>query len=140
MCGTRESRPTALSYHAAYSRGSGRSRRGRWATSDSLALAPKPGLKAFRQRTAHRLLGWGDVEANNIGGFGRKVRVIALTPGLANREVDFMAAQEPPDILDVNLAQCTGQQGPRPACEPLPARFVPPPPHPLVGPLRITQF
>src|SRR5438477_6187156 len=29
------------------------------------------------------LRGRGDVETNNIGGFGRKVRVVALTPGLA---------------------------------------------------------
>src|ERR1700687_3555889 len=46
------------------------------------------------------LLGRGDIEANNIGGFGRKVRVVALTPGLANREVNLVAAQEPPDILE----------------------------------------
>src|SRR6266702_5991066 len=47
------------------------------------------------------LRGRGDVETNNIGGFGRKVRVVALTPGLASREVNLVAAQEPPDILDV---------------------------------------
>ncbi|MCA1458894.1 H-NS histone family protein [Bradyrhizobium sp. BRP22] len=47
------------------------------------------------------LRGRGDVEANNIGGFGRKVRVGALAPGLASREVNLVAAQEPPDILDV---------------------------------------
>ena len=47
----------------------------------------------------------GDAKADNIGGFGRKVRVVALTPGLASREVDLVATQEPPDILDVNIAQ-----------------------------------
>src|SRR5215470_3951317 len=44
----------------------------------------------------------GNVKADNIRGFGRKVRVVALTPGLASREVNLVAAQEPPDILDVN--------------------------------------
>src|SRR6478736_7414665 len=38
----------------------------------------------------------GDVKANDIGGFGRKVRVVALTPGLASCEVNLVAAQEPP--------------------------------------------
>src|SRR6267143_1416814 len=52
----------------------------------------------------------GDVKANNIGGFGRKVRVVALTPGLASREVNLVAAQEPPDILDVNIAQRSRQR------------------------------
>src|SRR5258708_36893569 len=28
----------------------------------------------------------------NVGGFGRKVRVVALTPGLASREVNLVAA------------------------------------------------
>jgi hypothetical protein len=56
----------------------------------------------------NRLLGRGDIEADNIGGFGRKVRVVALTPGLANREVNLVAAQEAPDILDVDIAQRLG--------------------------------
>src|ERR1700731_3906875 len=30
------------------------------------------------------LLGRGDIEANHIGGFGRKMRVVALAPGLAS--------------------------------------------------------
>jgi signal transduction histidine kinase len=38
--------------------------------------------------------------ANNIGGFSRKVRVVALTPILASHEVNLVAAQEPPDILE----------------------------------------
>src|ERR1700681_1796560 len=58
------------------------------------------------------LLGRGDIEANNIGGFGRKVRVVALTSGLASREVNLVAAQEPPDILDVNIHQLLGPQAP----------------------------
>jgi len=86
------------------------------------------------------LLGRGDIEANNIGGFGRKVRVVALAPGLASREVNLVAAQEPPDILDVNIAQRPGQQRPGPACESLRRRFVQQLQNPLVGGLRIDRL
>ena len=74
------------------------------------------GLLVHAQHNGFR--GRGDIEADNIRGFGRKVRVVALTPGLASREVNLVAAQEPPNILDVNIAQRAGQQGPGPACEP----------------------
>src|ERR1700736_5838669 len=47
------------------------------------------------------LLGRGDIETNNVGGFGRKVRVVALAPGLASLKIDLVAAKESPDILDV---------------------------------------
>src|ERR1700757_4788983 len=83
---------------------------------------------------------WGDIEANDIGGFGRKVRVVALTPGLASREVNLVAAQEPPDILDVNIAQRSGHQGPGPAREPVRRRFVQQLQNPLVGGLRIDRL
>src|ERR1700736_6429212 len=86
------------------------------------------------------LLGRGDIEANNIGGFGREVRVVALTPRLASREVNLVATQEPPDILDVNIAQRLGQQGTGPACKPLWWRFVQQPQNPLVGGLRIDRL
>src|ERR1700675_2673542 len=86
------------------------------------------------------LLGRGDIEANNIGGFGRKVRVVALTPGLASREVNLVAAQEPPDILDINIAQRPGQQGPGPACEPFRRRLIQQLQNPLVGGLRIDRL
>jgi hypothetical protein len=56
------------------------------------------------------LRGRGDIEADNIRGLGRKVRVVALTPGLASREVNLVAAQEPPNILDVNIAQRSGSR------------------------------
>src|SRR5467141_2395171 len=86
------------------------------------------------------LLGRGDVNANNIGGFGRKVRVVALTPGLASREVNLVAAQEPPDILDVNIAQRSRQQRPGPACEPVWRRFIQQLQNPLIGGLRIDRL
>jgi hypothetical protein len=68
------------------------------------------------------------------------VRVIALTPGLAGREVDFVAAQEPPDILDVNIAQRPGQQGPGPACEPFWWRLIQQLQNPFIGGLRIDRL
>src|SRR6266851_10037517 len=58
------------------------------------------------------LLGRGDIEANNIGGFGRKVRVVALTPGLANREVNLVAAQETPDYWTSTSPSASASRGP----------------------------
>src|SRR3974390_1449723 len=86
------------------------------------------------------LRGRGDIEADNTGGFGGKVRVFALTPGLASREVDLVAAQEPPDILDVNIAQRPGQQRPGPACEPFRRRLVQQLQNPLVSGVRIDRL
>src|SRR5713226_6172050 len=85
-------------------------------------------------------LGRGDIEANDIGGFGRKVRVVALAPGFASHEVNLVAAQEPPDILDVDIAQHLGQQGPGPACDPLRWRLIQQLQNPLVGRLRINRL
>jgi hypothetical protein len=51
-----------------------------------------------------------------------------------------VVAQEPPDILDVNIAQRPGQQGPGPACEPLRRRFVQQLQNPLVGGLGIDRL
>jgi hypothetical protein len=51
-----------------------------------------------------------NVEADNIGGFGRKLRIVALAPGFASRKGDLVAAQESPDILDVDIAKFPGQQ------------------------------
>ena len=86
------------------------------------------------------LSGESDIEANDIGGFGRKVRVVALTPGLASREVNLVAAQEKPDILDIDIAQRPGQQGPGPACEPFWRRLIQQLQNPLIGGLRIDRL
>src|SRR6266511_1384245 len=86
------------------------------------------------------LRGRGDVEADNIGGFGRKVRIVALTPGLASRKVNLVAAQEPPDILHVDIAQRLGQQRAGPACKPLRGRLIQQLQNPLVGRLRINRL
>src|SRR6516164_2827450 len=86
------------------------------------------------------LRGRDDIEADNIRGFGRKVRVVALTPGLASHEVNLVAAQEPPDILIVFSAQRPGQQGPGPACEPFRRQLVQQLQNPLVSGLRIDRL
>ncbi|MEY9129258.1 hypothetical protein ACVMII_007737 [Bradyrhizobium diazoefficiens] len=81
-----------------------------------------------------------DIEADNIGGFGRKVRVVALAPGLASHQVNLVAAQEPPDILDIDIAQRLGQQGAGPARKPLRWRLIQQLQNPLVGRLRIDRL
>jgi hypothetical protein len=86
------------------------------------------------------LLGRRDIEADNIGGFGRKVRVVTLAPGLASLKVDLVPAQEPPDMLDINIAQRIGQQGPSPARKPFRRWFVQQPQNPFVGRLGIDRL
>ncbi|MET4117832.1 hypothetical protein ABIB85_004484 [Bradyrhizobium sp. JR1.5] len=93
--------------------------------------------RLFVHAERHSLLGRGNVEADNIGGFGRKVRVVALAPGFANNKVDLVVAQEPPHILDVNIAQRLGQQRSGPACKPLRCWLVQLLQYPLVCGLRI---
>ena len=51
-----------------------------------------------------------------------------------------MAAQEPPDILHVNVGQRPGQQRPAPACKPFRRRFFQQPQNPLLGGLRIDRL
>jgi hypothetical protein len=52
-----------------------------------------------------------DVKANDIDGFGRKVRVVAFIHDLRAAEVNLVAAQETRDILDINIAQRIGSRG-----------------------------
>lgn len=91
-----------------------------WPTSDK----PAPGSTLLVHAEYNCLRGRGDVEASNIGGFDRKVRVVALAPRLASRKVNLVAAQEPPDILDVNIAQRLGQQRAGPAHKSLRGRLI----------------
>jgi hypothetical protein len=60
---------SALLYRAACSHGSGRSRRGHWATSDSPALVPMP-----TSTPSPSPLGRSDIKANNFCGFGCRFR------------------------------------------------------------------
>ena len=106
------------------------------------ALRSLQGLnrRLFVHAQHNGLRGRSDIEADNVSGFGRKVRVVALAPSLASREVDLVAAQEPPDILDVNIAQRPGQQRPGPAREPFRRRLVQQLQNPPVGGLRIDRL
>ena len=61
-------------------------------------------------------------------------------PGLAGREINLVAAQEPPDILDVNIAKFPGQQRPGPARKPSRRRFIEQLQDPFVGRLRIDRL
>ena len=67
-----------------------------------------PELKLSVYAQHNGLLGRRNIEADNIGGFGRKDRIVALASGFASLEVDLVAAQEPPDIFDINIAQLLG--------------------------------
>jgi tripartite-type tricarboxylate transporter receptor subunit TctC len=58
------------------------------------------------------LLGRGDIETDNAGGFGRKVRVVALAPGLASLKIDLVAAKESPDILNSTSPSACASSGP----------------------------
>src|SRR5450631_1455732 len=68
------------------------------------------------------------------------MRVVALAPGLASCEINLVDAQEPPDILDVDIAKFPGQQGPGPAREPGRRRLIEQLQNPLVGRLRMSVF
>src|ERR1700736_1003119 len=68
------------------------------------------------------------------------MRVVALAPGLASREINLVAAQESPDILDVDIAKFPGQQGPGPAREPRRRRFIEQLQNPFVGRLRVDRL
>src|SRR4249920_4165753 len=68
------------------------------------------------------------------------MRVVALAPRLASREINLVAAQEPPDILDVNIAKFPGQQRTGPAPEPGRRRFIEQLQNPFVGGLRIDRL
>src|SRR5580704_5771066 len=106
-----------------------------------IALCPLQRLDRglFVNAEHNGLLGRGDIEANHVRGFGRKVRVIALAPGLASLKIDLVAAQESPDILDVNIAQRLGQQRSAPACKSCRRWFVQQPKNPLVGCFRVDR-
>ena len=81
-----------------------------------IALRPLQGLdrRLFVDTENNRLGGRIDIKADHIGGFRRELGVVALAPGFAGGKVDIVLAQEAPDILNVNVAQCLGQQRTRP--------------------------
>src|SRR4051812_47843523 len=81
-----------------------------------ITLRPLQGLdrRLFVDTENNRLGRWIDIEADHIGGFRYELGVIALAPGFAGDKVDIVLAQEAPDILNINVAQCLCQQRARP--------------------------
>ena len=80
-----------------------------------ITLRPLQGLdRRLFVDTEDRLGRWIDIEADHIGGFRYELRVIALAPGFAGDKVDIVLAQDAPDILNINVAQCLCQQRARP--------------------------
>src|ERR1700694_2247096 len=65
-----------------------------------------------------RLLRRRHVKTDDICGFARKVRIIALAPALAATKIDLLFAQGSPDVLHTHIAQRFGDQGPAPTREP----------------------
>src|SRR5262245_26819489 len=66
--------------------------------------------------TEDNRLGWRvNVEADHIGCFGHKLRIVALAPGLARNQIDLVLPQEPPNILNINVFQRLRQQRTRPS-------------------------
>jgi len=78
-----------------------------------------------------------DIEANNVGGLGCKLWIIALAPGFATRQIDLVSSQESPNILNVNVGQRRGQKRSGPSPKSLRRRLVQQRKNPLSGRLRI---
>jgi hypothetical protein len=68
----------------------------------------------FVDREHDRVVRRRHIEPDDLGGLGRKFRVVALTPGFAPPQVDLLRAQETPNILHVNVAKPLGDQRPGP--------------------------
>ena len=86
------------------------------------------------------LRGWIDIQADNVGGLGCKLGIVALAPGFAGRQVDLVVSQEPPDILNANIAQRLGQKRSRPSRKSFRRRLVQQRKNPLVGRFRIDRL
>ena len=64
------------------------------------------------------VLGRRHIEADDVGGLGDELGIVALAPRLLAVEIDPLVAQEAPHLLLVNVAQFGGDQPARPAREP----------------------
>jgi hypothetical protein len=82
-----------------------------------IALGSFQGLdrRLFVHRQNDRLFRRGHIEADHVGRFGRKLWIVTLAPGLAGSEIDLVAAQEPPDILYIDITKLPSQQRASPA-------------------------
>ena len=107
-----------------------------------IALRPFQGLdrRLFIDAQNDRLDGRVHIETDNVGGFRRKVWIVALAPGLAGHQVDFVVPQAAPDILNIDIGQRLGQQRPCPPCEPCRRRLVQKFQYPLVCRRRVDRL
>jgi hypothetical protein len=65
--------------------------------------------------------------------FGRELWIVALAPALAAAQIDFLLAQRPPDVLNVDITQRLGDQWPVPARKTLRWRLIKDRANALVG-------
>ena len=79
-------------------------------------MRPIQGLnrRLFIDTENNCLGGWIDIKPDHIGSFRHELGVVALAPGFAGDKINFVLAQEAPDILNINVAQGLGQQWTRP--------------------------
>ena len=61
------------------------------------------------------VLGRRHIEPDHVGSLGDELGIVALALGFAPGKVDLLRTQEAPDILDIDIAQRSSQQWPRPA-------------------------
>jgi hypothetical protein len=91
-----------------------------------IALRPFQGLdrRLFVNADDDRVLGRRQIEPDDVGSLGSKLGIVAFAPGFAPREVNLVSTQEPPDILDIDVAECLGQERPTPAAIALRRRLI----------------
>src|ERR1017187_5015952 len=87
-------------------------------------MTPEPMIVQHDDRAIYHRRRWERTERSETTSASRTVS-------------NIVAAQEPPDILDINIAQRPGQQGPGPACEPFWRRLIQQLQNSLIGGLRI---
>jgi hypothetical protein len=108
-----------------------------------IALRPLQGLDRRLLIDAHnkRLAGRVEIKADDTGGLRGKIGIVALAPGLADRQIDLVAPQQAaPDILNVDVAQRLGQQRPGPPRKSLRRRLVQKSQYSLVRRRRIERL
>ena len=77
-------------------------------------MSPFQQAQMFSLQEANIHLRRRHVETDDLGGFRHEVRIGALAPGFAARQVDLLGAQKPPDILFVDVDQFPRDQLPGP--------------------------
>src|ERR1700691_1917828 len=82
-----------------------------------IALRPLQSLdrRLFIDAQNNRFGGSVHIKADDIGGLGGELGIVALAPGLARRQIDLVVPQTAPDILNVDVTQRLSQQRSTPA-------------------------